>query len=209
MDQTNGSGTMVAAAARVAAADERTRYDPVAIALHWATAVLVLVQFILAETWDFAVRPMHGAMIVAHMSFGILLSVVLIARIAWRLIPGHQVPVGDSGWVGTVAKAVHYLLYALLIAQAVLGFVLRWSGDEAMVFFGLQIPPPFAPFSKPANEFVGDLHNWVGWVIIVLAAGHAFAALVHHYALRDDVLRRMLPGQRAIKAPSAGGVARR
>jgi cytochrome b561 len=41
---------------------------------------------------------------------------------------------------------------------------------------------------------VGDLHDWVAWTIIVLAVGHAGAALFHHFIVRDDVLRRMLPG---------------
>jgi cytochrome b561 len=67
------------------------------------------------------------------------------------------------------------------------------SGKEAMSFFGLLIPPPFAPFSKPAHELVGDAHNWIGWTIIILAGGHAAAALFHHFVLRDDILRRMLP----------------
>jgi cytochrome b561 len=204
MDQQNGAGAALDTATRIAAGDDRTRYDRFAVALHWATALLVVVQFILAETWDFTPRPVHGGMINAHMSFGIVLSAVLIVRIVWRLMPGHQIPVGDSGWVGVASKTVHYLLYALLVVQAVLGFILRWSGDEAMIFFGAPIPPPFAPFSKPAHELVGDAHNWIGWVIIILAAGHAGAALFHHYALRDDVLRRMLPGRRAPSGRAAG-----
>ena len=40
---------------------------------------------------------------------------------------------------------------------------------------------------------IGDLHNWVGWAIVIIAAAHAAAALFHHYVLRDDVLTRMLP----------------
>jgi len=70
-------------------------------------------------------------------------------------------PVAASGWVEVASKAMHYLLYVLLAAQAALGFVLRWSGNEAMSFFGLPIPPPFAPFSKSAHQLVGEAHNWV------------------------------------------------
>ncbi len=79
------------AATRIAAGDDRTRYDGFAIALHWITAVLVVLQFTLGETWDFAARPARHLMIVSHMSLGILLSAVVIVRIVWRLIPGHQV----------------------------------------------------------------------------------------------------------------------
>ena len=205
--------TSVVTASGIAAGDDRTRYDSFAIALHWLTVPLVLAQFGLAELWDFAERPTRHTMIVAHMSFGILLTLVLVARIAWRLTPGHRVRPAATGWVELAAEAVHYLLYGLLVAEAVLGFVLRWSGNEAMSFFGLLIPPPFAPFSKPAHALVGDFHNWIAWTIIIVAAAHATAALFHHYVLHDDVLWRMLPGRfarrAATQAPSPERAARR
>lgn len=180
-------------ATRIAAGDDRTSYDRVSITLHWLTAVLVLAQFILSQVWGFTPRPTRHLLIVAHMSFGITLSAVIIARILWRVSPGHQAPVASSGWAELAAKGVHYLLYALLVSEAVLGFVLRWSGDESMSFFGLLIPPPFAPFSKAAHHNIGEAHEFIGWAIIVLAAAHAAAALFHHWVVRDAVLTRMLP----------------
>jgi cytochrome b561 len=200
------------AATRVAAGDDRTRYDDFAVTLHWLSVLLVLTQFGVAELWDLAERPTRHVMIVAHMSVGILLALVLVVRVAWRLTPGHRVRPAVTGWVELASEAVHYLLYGLLAAEAVLGFVLRWSGNEAMSFFGLPIPPPFAPFSKPAHHLVGEAHNIVGWAIIVVAAGHAAAALFHHFWLRDDVLWRMLLGRRArreeVRAPSPERAAR-
>ncbi len=189
----------VSATTRVIAGDDGTRYDPVAIALHWTTAVLVIVQMALAQTWGLWGRPTHHLMVVAHMSLGILLTLVIIARVGWRLVPGHQVPPADVGWLRIASKAVHYLLYALLAAEAVLGFLFRWSGGEDMSFFGLRIPPPFGQWSRAAHHQVGELHEWTGWAIIVIAAGHAAAALYHHYVLRDRVLARMLPGESVSK----------
>ena len=179
---------------RIAAGDDRTHYDRVAQSLHWLTALLVIAQFVLAQTWEDAARPTRHTMIVAHMSFGILLAVVVAFRIVWRLIPGHQMPAIVSGWVEIASKAMHYLLYSLLIVQAGLGFALRWGGNEAMNFFGLLIPSPISPLPKPARHLIGDAHNYIGWAIIILAAAHAAAALYHHFMVKDDVLARMLPG---------------
>jgi len=84
-------------ATRIAAGDDKTNYDNVAIALHWATALLVLIQFALAETWDFFSRDTSETMQSTHVSFGILLTAVVVARLIWRLIPGHQMPAIVSG----------------------------------------------------------------------------------------------------------------
>jgi cytochrome b561 len=185
LDKQNKSST-VAKATSVAASYDRTRYDDFAITLHWLTAALVLAQFVLSQTWGFFDKPTRHLLIVTHMSFGILLTVVIVTRLVWRLVPGHQVSPADVGWLEIASKVAHYLLYVLLAAEAVLGFVLRWSGNEAMSFFGLLIPPPFAPFSREA-------HEWIGWTIVLLALAHAAAALFHQYVLRDSLLDRMLP----------------
>jgi cytochrome b561 len=189
-----GNETGFAAATRVIAGDDGTTYDPMSIALHWATALLVVVQMTLAQIWGLWGRPTHHLMVVAHMSFGIILTAVIVARLLWRWIPGHEVPAAEVGWLRIASKGVHYLLYAMLAAEAVLGFLLRWSGGESMSFFGVQIASPIAEWSRPAHHLVGELHEWNGWAIIAVAAGHAAAALYHHYVLRDGVLRRMLPG---------------
>jgi len=182
----------------------RTHYDAVAMFLHWATVALVLAQFALAELWGYFDRPTRHLMIVAHMSFGILLALTVLLRIGWRMVPSHRVRDATSGWNERLARSVHFLLYALLVAQAALGFVLRWSGNEAMSLFGLQIPSPIGPFSKAAHHQVGELHEWVGWAIITVASGHALAALYHHLVQHDNVLWRMLPGRHAREEAARG-----
>jgi len=99
-------------ATRIAAGDDGTNYDNVAISLHWATALLVIVQFVLAITWDYFSRDMRENLQSVHISLGVLLTAVILARIVWRLMPGHQRSAIVSGWVKLASKAVHYLLYA-------------------------------------------------------------------------------------------------
>jgi cytochrome b561 len=183
-------------ATRIAAGDDGASYDRVAIALHWATAVLVVLQFALGQTWGWFARPTRHLMIVTHMSFGIILTAVVLTRVLWRFILRHHARSIETGWVRVASTIVHYLLYALLATEAVLGFLSRWEGNEALSFFGLKIPPPFTGAGKSVADQIQDIHNWVGWTIIVLAAGHAAAALYHHYALHDRVLGRMFPPAR-------------
>ena len=187
--------TPFASATRVLAADDGTNYDNVAVALHWATALLVVVQFLLAITWDDFAKPTQETMQSVHVSLGVLLTAVIVARILWRLTPGHQVPSIELGWVKLASKAVHYALYVLLAAQVVSGFVFRWGQGHPVSFFGLfAIPRPFGALARPERRLIHSVHEYIGWAIVIIAFGHALAALYHHYVLKDRVLMRMLPG---------------
>lgn len=128
-------------ATRIAAGDDGTNYDGVAIALHWTTAFLVFANFALAKTWDWFGKPTRSLMEDTHMSFGVLLTLVIVARILWRWVPGHQVSSIEAGWMRIASKGTHYLLYALLVVEAALGFTFRWGAGRPMEFFGLGIPP--------------------------------------------------------------------
>ena len=181
-------------ATRIAAGDDGTSYDAVAIALHWTTAFLVFANFALAKTWDWFAKPTQSLMEGTHMSFGVLLTAVIVARLAWRWVPGHQVSSLETGWMQIASKATHYLLYGLLVVEAVLGFTFRWGAGRPMEFFGLGIPPMIGEISRSLRHQLREFHEWIGWVIVSLALVHALAALYHHYVLKDRVLKRMLPG---------------
>ena len=183
-------------ATRIAAGDDKTNYDDVAITLHWATALLVLCQFALAETWDWFTRDTRESMQSLHVSLGVLLTAVIAARLIWRWIPGHQRSAIVDGWIMIASKGVHYLLYVLLVAQAGLGFAIGWSAGHPIHFFGIAIPGPLGPLPRPVRHDLREIHSIVGWTIIIIAIGHALAALYHHYRLHDRVLGRMFPPAR-------------
>jgi cytochrome b561 len=170
-------------------------YDAVEIALHWATAVLVVTLYALAQAWSFLQRgtPLRLEMQAVHVSLGVCLAAVVTLRIVWRLGPGRRLPPAASGLTEIASQLVHLALYAAMIAVAVLGFCFRWSQHVPLSVFGwFAIPSPVA-FGDGAAAVIGTLHYWVATAIIVLAFGHAGAALFHHYVLRDGVLRRMVP----------------
>src|SRR3954470_19174213 len=97
-------------ATRIAATATRTRYDSTSIALHWITVGLVLFNFASGELWGLFARPTRHALVVSHMSLGIILGFVVLLRIAWRLVPGHQVEPAARGWDERVSKIVQYAL---------------------------------------------------------------------------------------------------
>ena len=178
------------------AAGDRVRYDPPAMTLHWLTALLVLTLWTLAQAWGFVQRgtPLRHELQALHVSLGLVLIVVLALRIGWRAGPSRRLPPAATGAAELAARAMHYLLYALLLAEVALGLGFRWAGPDPLGFFGLfTIPAPFA-LTQQQGRTIAELHQWIGNSIVALAALHALAALFHHLWLRDDTLLRMLPG---------------
>jgi len=169
------------------------RYDGLSIALHWATAALVFLQFGLAETWGFFPKADRDLLIVGHLSFGLVLAALIVMRIFWRLTFGRNSFETGQDLIGYIAGMMHHALYVLIVAEVALGFLTRWTDNQALSFFGLLIPSPFGTFSKAAGGFVDDIHAVNAWLIMVLVGCHTLAALGHHYLLKDGVLRRMLP----------------
>ena len=82
------------------------------------------------------------------------------------------------------------------VVQAALGWTISWSMGHPIHFFGLPIPGPFGALSRAARHDVREIHSYVGWTIVIVALGHALAALYHHYRLHDRVLGRMFPPAR-------------
>ena len=69
------------------------RYDRATILFHWATAILVAVQWLGAQTIDwFPSGPWRVDARSLHITFGILLAVLLVGRIGWRLTKGRRLP---------------------------------------------------------------------------------------------------------------------
>lgn len=167
-------------------------YDRRTIWFHWTIAVLVPLQWGLAQIIDWfpGGEPRIAARSV-HISAGLFIAVLLAARILWRMTRGRSLPPANKGALQTLTKSVHSALYALLFAMVLVGiFLVYVRGDS---FFGLLTVPAFDPGNKALRDTVTELHETIATFILIIAGLHALAALVHHYVLRDGVLRRMWP----------------
>ncbi|NAS96839.1 cytochrome b [Pseudomonas syringae] len=173
------------------------RYDLATMFFHWATAVLVVTLFATAQIWSFLAKgtPLRHNLQGLHISLGILLTAAIVGRLLWRLTRGRRLA-SHQGMAGLAAKAGHGLLYALLLAQIVLGFMFRWAQGESFDFFGLFAVPALMAPNPDWKHTLGGLHENVAWALIILSGLHACVALVHHWWLKDSVLLRMLPENR-------------
>jgi cytochrome b561 len=170
------------------------RYDRPTIIFHWLTAVLVLCQFTSSQIWPLLERGSvpRLAFVNSHFTLGAALSVVIVLRLIWRIVWGRQNPVAIPRIQRLAANAVHGLLYCLLIAQAMLGYLLAWSGGKPFPLFGMPAITPLVVLSDDAGNRAFTIHEFIAWIIIGVAIVHAGVALFHHYILKDGVLKSML-----------------
>lgn len=168
------------------------RYDPLTMFFHWATALLVVTQWLGAQVIDWFPRgPLRVDARSVHITFGVLLAALLVGRVVWRLTGGRRLPLADKGALNVVAKGTHWGLYALLGAMVLAGLFLTWTRGDSI--FNLFSIPAYDPGNKALPDQVQEVHGTIGLLILGLAGVHAGAALVHRYLWHDGVFARMLP----------------
>ena len=172
---------------------QNARYDIVSIWLHWLTAGLIIALWLEAQIIDvFGHGPPEVYMRSLHITLGAGFALVLTSRLLWRLIGARPPKFAGNDLMERAAHVTHYLLYALALIIVVLGGLTVWmQGDSVWNLFTV---PAYDPANTRAlSRLMRGWHGTAANAILIVAGLHAAAALVHHYLLRDDVLRRMLP----------------
>lgn len=128
-----------------------------------------------------------------HKSFGILILVLVTARLVWRLInPVPKMPGTMNRLERLSAHAMHMLLYVIMIAQPLFGWLMSSFGGHPVKFFGLGLPS-LADKDKALGKFFHEAHEITAYLLIAAFAIHVGASLFHHYVRKDDVMTRMSP----------------
>ena len=179
------------------------RYDPFSQALHWLTAVAVTIAFILGpggfgRLMRQGIDPATRSDIVWHESLGLLVLVLTLTRLVWIALRPRAQRHALPPWMERSSKIVHVVLWILLLALPLTALLsLGSEGHPLTVLGGLRIDRmPLIANSGIGNlADWGDVHGWLGDILIWLAGFHAIAALYHHFVRKDGVLRAMLPGR--------------
>jgi superoxide oxidase len=173
----------------------RSRHQPLTIALHWITALLVLAQITLAIVHDQASdAEMRHAVLTAHRSLGVAIWYLVICRLAWRLLGMRLVafPASMPRWQQWGARLSEWALYGLLLAQPLTGLAAEVLRGRPFNLFGIQVSPLTAPDKVWAAAAEG-LHTLGAYSLVALVLVHAGAAILHRVIADDGVLDSMLP----------------
>ena len=184
------------------------RYGAVAASLHWVVALLFLGSYstVYYRHW-FTERGTDANLtaIQLHFAIGITIVVFVALRVIYKLYDQAPNEVPGTKLEHLAAKSAHILLYVFMIAMPLTGYFgtgadINYFGlfeiskfkdtglYDAMITNGLGLS--WEQFESPMDFIHKKGGAYVVWVLIAI---HASAALFHHFIRKDNTLRRMLP----------------
>lgn len=171
------------------------RYDLVSRCLHWTVAALMIALLWLGwylgglsyyDRWFYTSLEWHKAL-------GMLALVIGVANICWAV--GRRTPMPPATmaeWERAAARAVHVILFAMMMAIPVTGYVISTSAGDGVSMFGWFQVPAILPSSERLRDLAVELHYYLAYITAALVLLHVLGALKHLLVDRDQVLRRML-----------------
>ena len=163
--------------------------------LHWLMLLLLLAVYtciLLSESFPKG-SDTREVLKTWHFMLGLTVFALVWIRLIAKLVSPTPVIVPPIAyWQDLTAKGVQALLYLLMIAMPLLGWLTLSAAGKPIPFFGWQLVPLITE-NKDIAETIKEVHEAGATAIYVLVGIHAVAALYHHYISRDNTLRRMLP----------------
>jgi len=168
-------------------------YGTVSKIFHWVISPLVIVMLIVGYfMMDISSQSWKMTTVNLHKLTGIVILGLMVARLIWALNnPKPKLPSGTSFIEHLAEWSVHFLLYALIIVQPIVGWVGSVAGGYVPHVGSFLLNLPIQK-SKDLSDLCFKIHNTLAVVIIVVVSLHVLAALYHHFIRRDNVLKRML-----------------
>jgi cytochrome b561 len=170
------------------------RYSKPVVILHWLMLLLMVGVYAFIELKGLFAKgtPPRELMKTMHFMLGLTVFIFVLVRIYFRLNSTTPVIVpAPNRLMQSVSKTMHLVLYALMIAMPIAGWLLLSAAGKPIPFYGLELPPLIAK-NKELAHTIKEWHETAGSAGYFLIAGHALAGLYHHYIKRDNVLTRML-----------------
>lgn len=175
-----------------------SRYGTISIGLHWLTLVLLVAVYACIELRGSFPKgsDLREGLKTWHFMLGLSILVLVALRSAAYLsgaVP--RIEPEPPKWQRLVAKLMHVALYVFLIGMPLLGWLALSAEGKPIPFFAWHLPPLVNPADAIA-EWAKEVHEAGGTIGYFLVGLHAAAALFHHYVVRDNTLRRMLPDRK-------------
>jgi cytochrome b561 len=173
----------------------RAVWTRTAIALHWLMALLMIGSFGIGwvMTDIHGLTPMKLRYYAWHKWIGVTVFALALLRVLWRAT--HRAPPSPAmpAWQRRIAQGVHALLYLLMFAAPLSGYLFSSAANVPVVYLGIVRLPMLIGPSELWKTIWRDTHVVLVYTLAVLVVVHVAAALKHQWIDRDGLLSRMLP----------------
>jgi cytochrome b561 len=175
----------------------RYRYTRTARMLHWLAALLIVTGFGLGlYMTDLEFSPDKLQYYVWHKWLGITVFLLAAARLAWRAAhPAPVLPDVMPAWQVRAAGAAHGLLYILMLAIPLSGWIYSSATGVSVAYLNLVDLPNLVPKDRELAKTLLLVHQSLNYLLAAVVTVHVAAAFKHHFVDHDDILARMLPGR--------------
>jgi len=170
-------------------------YTRTAVSLHWLIAILIFTTFPLGVYMhDLPLSPDKLRLYSWHKWIGVTIFLLAVVRVSWRSVhPPPPLLATMPPWEKFVAHAVHYLLYLLILAIPLSGWLMSSAKGVQTVWFGVLPLPDLVTKDKELGDALEEVHESLNFLLLGLVVAHIAGALKHQFVERDDTLSRMLP----------------
>ena len=169
------------------------RYSTPAIVLHWLVALLIFAGFPLGLYMaDLPLSPDKLRLYSYHKWIGVTVLMLAAIRVVWRMThTPPPLPSAIADWQRRASQVVHALLYLLMIAIPVSGWLMSSAKGTPTVWFGVLPLPDLVPRNRELGELLTVVHKSLNFTLLALVIVHVGAALQHHFIERLPFLQRM------------------
>ncbi len=173
----------------------KDQYGTVSKILHWGMAVLIIsMLFCGLIMTDLSPSPFRWKVYMIHKSVGLVILFLIVSRLVWRFINiVPELPKSLPATHRNLAKLSPYILYAMMIVMVLSGYIMSDMGGYAISFFDIFTLPHLFSKNQSLSAIAAKTHGIAAYCFIVILTTHVFAAFYHHFVLKNEVLKRMLP----------------
>lgn len=168
-------------------------YNAATKIVHWVSALMIVGLMIAGMTLeDMARGPEKTDLMNMHKSMGALFLLLVLIRFVVRFTnPVDPLP-GTDRKDYIKAKAIQGLMYLAMLIMPISGLLMSQTGGHDVSVFGMFTMPTLMGENHDLHEFFEGVHGVVSKVLMLLVLAHVGAALLHHFKMKDDTLKRML-----------------
>jgi cytochrome b561 len=172
-------------------------YGSLSIGLHWLMLLLIVAVYTCIDLRGYYPKGSDTREALKTLHFMLVLSVFVLVWLRLLIninMPTPRIEPNPPKWQTLSAKLMHVALYVLMIVMPLLVWLLLSASGKPITYFGLELPALVAK-NKDLADLVKEIHETGGTIGYFLIGLHAAAAIFHHYFVKDNTLKRMLPGR--------------